>query len=335
MKIKWLIFFLVLFLLSFSTARGFSHSNCSQFKWTMQDNVGNRASSTWNVCSDKIEFSVTVTSSEFYYFNSGFSIVQNGKQFDAKSHYVGSLEVKYGVTVTDWIDQFPTWFNVFSPFRIYYLDNFIDVNGAPISSTTSTHVTTSAKPTTTTTAHFNNNPYQPSNPYPTNGAALVPSDIKLSWDGGDPDNDDVVYNIYLGTGAEMGFYRATSTEICEVNNLQSGTPYKWKVVAIDNYGATNEGPIWTFTTVNASICAAETVLEDDSKSLELLRQFRDEVLAKSSNGKALIKLYYKKSPQVVELIEKTPALKEKCRIALKAIIPSIRTIVKNQSDFRK
>jgi hypothetical protein len=158
----------------------------------------------------------------------------------------------------------------------------------------------------------------------------------LSWDGGDQDSgDNVTYDIYLGIGAEVGFYRTTTTGRCEANTLEPSTSYKWKVVAMDNHGGITEGQIWTFTTEKASSgCAAEKVLEDDTESLTLLRQFRDNVLAKSANGKAIIKLYYEKSPLIAELIEKNPALKEQCRTTLKALIPSIRKAIENKSDLR-
>ena len=190
-------------------------------------------------------------------------------------------------------------------------------------------------PSTTTSISNNNPPNIPSNPYPANGASNVPSNIILSWDGGDPDNaDNVTYDVYFGVGAEMGFYETTATNRCEANNLQPSTDYKWKVVASDSHGGITEGPIWTFTTQKVSLCTAEVVLEGDNESLAFLRQFRDEVLAKSANGRAIIKLYYEKSPQVVELIEKNPTLKENFRITLKSVMPSIRTIIKNKADLR-
>ena len=129
--------------------------------------------------------------------------------------------------------------------------------------------------------------------------------------------------------------QAGSTGRCKVTFMKSSAIYKWQVVAKDSNGAKTEGPIWTFVTEQGSSgCAAESVLADDPESLSLLRQFRDDVLAKSEKGKALIKLYYEKSPLIVELIEKDPALKEKCRETLKAIMPSIRKIVNNNGDLR-
>jgi hypothetical protein len=48
-----------------------------------------------------------------------------------------------------------------------------------------------------------------------------------------------------------------------------------------------------------------------------------------------IKLYYERSAQIVELIEKDPELKEKCRESLKAIMPSIRMVVNGETDLRR
>ncbi len=79
-------------------------------------------------------------------------------------------------------------------------------------------------------------------------------------------------------------------------------------------------------------CAAEAVLLDDPESLEILRRFRDEVLARTESGRALIKLYYEKSPLIIKLIDNNAQLKERFRTILKAVMPFIRTIVNNNNN---
>jgi hypothetical protein len=205
--------------------------------------------------------------------------------------------------------------------------------------TTTVKSTTTILPLTTsstTTSIVNSPPHIPSNPYPEDGATKVPKDVILTWDGSDPDSGDTVsYDVYFGTSTDFKFFIITTNNRYEADNLLPATSYKWKVVARDSHGGITEGPIWTFVTEEASSsCAAEKALEDDPESLTLLRQFRDEVLAKSAKGKAIIKLYYEKSPLIVELLEKNPEFKDKCRATLKSIIPSIRTLVNKKSALR-
>lgn len=162
MKKNWSIFLLVLSLLIFSANKSFSQGNCSQNNWAMEGYFNDTATSTWSICPYQIGFTITVTSASFTFYYTAITIVQNGKQFEissypdeneAKIHYDGSDDIKQGVTVTGWIDQFPSWFNIFSPFRIYYSDDYIDVNGAPVATTTtpSSSTTTTIPQTATTT----------------------------------------------------------------------------------------------------------------------------------------------------------------------------------------
>jgi hypothetical protein len=93
-------------------------------------------------------------------------------------------------------------------------------------------------------------PYQPSAPYPADGATNVALTVDLSWTGGDPNQGDIVtYDVYFGT----------SSNPPRVVNNQSGTTYDpgtfayvttyhWKIVAWDNHGASTTGTSWSFTT---------------------------------------------------------------------------------------
>ena len=167
------IIFIVLLVFGFSNL--FADEMCNDYDWLMHRSQYTTASSTWSICYNKIGFEITSQNDSFYLTYGNFSFVQGGNQFGvtlysdsseykAKIHFDnfgGSDYVRYGVTVTGWIDSFPTWFNVFEPFRMYYGDDYKDVGGAPfvtttsssISSTTSSAIetTTTAAPTTTTT----------------------------------------------------------------------------------------------------------------------------------------------------------------------------------------
>jgi hypothetical protein len=220
-----------------------------------------------------------------------------------------------------------------------FTDTFTIIDASPPTTTTIpvTTTTTTIPVTTTTTTSIPANipPNMPSNPYPSHGATDVPLSVMLSWDGGDPDNDDsLFYDIYLGVGSNLSFYMTVVDGRCEPTDLKPATSYKWKIIANDNDGGITEGPIWTFSTANASACAAETVLGDDKESLELLRQYRDKILSKSEQGKSIIKIYYEKSPHIVELLKQNPFLKDKCSAALKTIIPYIENSVKAMANSK-
>jgi len=95
----------------------------------------------------------------------------------------------------------------------------------------------------------NKPPYNPSNPSPADGSGGASTNVKLSWDGGDPNGGDTVkYSVYLGTSPRW------MSRICE--NISSTTydsgaldeyqTYYWKVVAMDEFGVTTESDVWSF-----------------------------------------------------------------------------------------
>ena len=47
----------------------------------------------------------------------------------------------------------------------------------------------------------NTAPYEPSDPVPENGSTNVDINKKLSWTGGDPENDPVTYDVYIGNNS--------------------------------------------------------------------------------------------------------------------------------------
>ena len=93
----------------------------------------------------------------------------------------------------------------------------------------------------------NKPPYAPTNPYPANNSVDVIT-TTLSWAGGDPDGDPVVYYVYIGTDpSAMAFYTKTTSTSVSVS-LQTKTQYWWKVIASD--GKANTTSKFTFTTGN-------------------------------------------------------------------------------------
>jgi len=95
----------------------------------------------------------------------------------------------------------------------------------------------------------NNPPYVPSNPVPPNGSTNVTTMV-LCWTGGDPDGDEVFYNVYFGNTSPPPGYLYNQSNNCTpvLYLLEFNTTYYWKIISIDEHGASTEGPIWSFTT---------------------------------------------------------------------------------------
>lgn len=106
-------------------------------------------------------------------------------------------------------------------------------------------------------------PFVPRNPEPENGSYNVSVHTKLSWDGGDPDPNDILYYyVYFGNNPEpylsfvVGPYPANQTRIqCYIPDwvkVKYNKTYYWQVKTCDDYGhGVNEsttGPVWHFTT---------------------------------------------------------------------------------------
>jgi len=107
---------------------------------------------------------------------------------------------------------------------------------------------------TTVPPGTNNPPNQPTNPYPTNNTTEVNLNPELSWSGGDPDNGDTVtYDIYFGTTTSSGKVASNQSNATYTpGTLQYITHYYWKIIAWDNHGLSQTGPLWSFTTKTSS-----------------------------------------------------------------------------------
>ena len=101
--------------------------------------------------------------------------------------------------------------------------------------------------------HGNIQPFKPYNPSPYDEEKNVKTELNLSWDCMDPDNDTIFYDVYLSEGFSVHSYdliaeHITNTTI-HIRDLQRDTYYTWKVVAEDEHGSQHEGPIWRFGTM--------------------------------------------------------------------------------------
>jgi PKD repeat protein len=98
---------------------------------------------------------------------------------------------------------------------------------------------------------LNSPPNRPSNPSPPNGAINVSLSVWLGWTGGDPEGDNVTYDIYLGTQQPLQKISINqSTTNFNLTGLAYNTKYYWQVVSWDTNGHSTTGPLWNFTTLD-------------------------------------------------------------------------------------
>ena len=95
----------------------------------------------------------------------------------------------------------------------------------------------------------NDPPNEPSDPFPANNSVDQDLNVNLSWTGGDPNDDPVVYDVFFGNIATPPLIAENITQTSyNPGPLVYNTTYYWKIRATDAYGATTEGPLWCFTT---------------------------------------------------------------------------------------
>jgi hypothetical protein len=101
------------------------------------------------------------------------------------------------------------------------------------------------------TAGQNWAPNTPSSPSPAHQALGVNLPLTLSWTGGDPDGDAVVYRVYGHAATWVTstlWYSGTDTSCAPASLLTSGITYTWRVEAADPWGGATSGPSWELTT---------------------------------------------------------------------------------------
>jgi PKD repeat protein len=133
-----------------------------------------------------------------------------------------------------------------------------------------------SKTVSTTGDPANNPPNQVSTPSPADGSTDVPTILTLSWAGGDdPDEDHVVYYVYLGTTTYPSLIGSTVQASFTIPyRLESYITYYWRVDVRDSNNMLTTGPLWSFTTGNTLPAASFTVSPTDGWA-PLTVQFTD------------------------------------------------------------
>ncbi len=85
-------------------------------------------------------------------------------------------------------------------------------------------------------------------------------------------------------------------------------------IAGQEFAVTQDGSV-----TNSIVCPSSYLLGLRDSRLEVLRGFCDRVLTASAPGRELIGLYYRHGPEVIELLERSPALRRSAAQALEGI----------------
>ncbi|MGF7140138.1 thiol protease/hemagglutinin PrtT [Roseimarinus sediminis] len=90
-------------------------------------------------------------------------------------------------------------------------------------------------------------PHVPGNPLPADDTTRISIHPLLSWTGGDPDGDQLIYSIYVGKDDSLKLMGTTTENSFQLHGLDPYTSYKWQVVSSDAYKSST-GPVWSFST---------------------------------------------------------------------------------------
>lgn len=96
---------------------------------------------------------------------------------------------------------------------------------------------------------LNQAPNLPINPMPENATTGTSIMLNLSWNGEDPDGDELEYEVLLGINpTSLSSIRITTESSIYLENLDYDSTYYWQVKSDDKKGGITEGDIWSFTT---------------------------------------------------------------------------------------
>lgn len=79
-------------------------------------------------------------------------------------------------------------------------------------------------------------------------------------------------------------------------------------------------------------CSFVALLGEADPRLDTLRQFRDTVLSKSTAGRAMIKLYYEYSNNIIQIFETNPAIKAQAQELAEQVIPQVDKLLRGETS---
>jgi len=89
-------------------------------------------------------------------------------------------------------------------------------------------------------------PYRPANPGPADLSENVTLSTLLSWTGGDPNGDKVLYKVYFSENNPPSLVASTNNRFYKPENIKHKTKYFWNIVASDGQLETLS-PVWSFS----------------------------------------------------------------------------------------
>jgi len=110
-------------------------------------------------------------------------------------------------------------------------------------------------------------------------------------------------------------------------------PMGWRIAA------NSEGEVYHIDTINHRIqkyaingqnnqvCFVEKIYGEHSKSTEIIRNFRDNILTQTQEGRELIDLYYQWSPSIVKAMEQDDAFRKEVKKLIDGTLLLIRALV--------
>lgn len=76
----------------------------------------------------------------------------------------------------------------------------------------------------------------------------------------------------------------------------------------------------------SGLCPAEQLYGEHSEEVKLLKRFRDNVLMHMPEGKSLIRLYYRISPDVAAAMRNNAAIRLSMKTLLDELLPMVRLL---------
>jgi hypothetical protein len=140
---------------------------------------------------------------------------------------------------------------------------------------------------------------------------------------------------------QLGTVNSSACLACHPRPLLNTEPCNLILFHEDNPGYIPSGPscqslgchsddcnnFSTTTTQPDTLCLSEKIYGEGSQEVTLLRALRDNLLSQTSEGQELIKLYYKWSPVIVEVIETDEVFKEELKNVIVELIPLLEITV--------
>ena len=116
---------------------------------------------------------------------------------------------------------------------------------------------------------------------------------------------DKYYIVGYCTPSRKGNHRVT----LKVSGLSGSLSYSFNADGFEGGCNPEDIVLTTTTTIRERLCALAEIYGEHSPEVALLRYFRDNVLAETTEGKALIEYYYRWSPALVRAMREDEALK--------------------------